>query len=769
MTRTRLVRTAVLTFVLFLTAALGFEAAAQFELPKRLPRIPVGKIPGLDKIPGMDKLLGKETPITTSLPDILSEVPFLDSFNPVMPMSAGHAARTSDAQFRLSPGAWTYEAQSYCLKAGTYAPGRGSGYAYAPLKGPKANIVRSILRRSIEHPEVRQQDVQVLLWAIIARAKLSEMPRNYQLTAAKLLTPKELFELNGGALGILPDSVRAKLVADLPPALKTIIEAENRLRQLMSQVNASFDEIERVAVLVGNPPPTPGDRNDLPYKRWSYHPDGYFIRFAPSGYSHTQVDIFVPKPYTIVRDRHDRIILISDQDGRRIDMFYEPNRSKGNAAVEAHKFARVRFVDESLTRPLDIVTEWKKTGWTLVGVPDSKSNTVSGETADMANISARLSNARRRKDEIEKLLADLPKVRGSKRGQKTSSQALLRDLVDLASLFDALSPLVEKSKTNPRAAAKLQQVQEAWQDVLHRGVSEQPEQRASLGYEGPGTSGSRGGDGSVDVDPAGNVGQPGETGRQRIGQSGRCAKECGCDRKEFCDSVKAAIEAMAEERGNARSTAASRAQAAMPHLKELAKGLCDNPGAKSQVDQMIQELGKIGSGSRLQDNLAVVRVEMMLEDMQKQVCGGPPPPKPCPGNSKEKTPDDEQAAKQVEDALQKAYDDALEELHKFDEGIPEYIQKGQAAYDEALGKWKKIEKMLGLWKKINATKCLPPNLIPLMKQVLENQRRGEQNQGDCNLLCDVTAKWFGDLMDFMGSPEGEYERQMFMTCGAWCQ
>jgi RHS repeat-associated protein len=530
MTRTRVVRIAILTFALFLAAALGFEAAAQFELPKRLPRIPIEKIPGLDRIPGLDKLLGKETPITTSIPDILSDVPFLDSYNPAMPMAAGRAQRTSDGQFVLRPGAWTYSAQSYCLKAGTHAPGRGSGYAYAPLKGPKANVVRSVLRRSIEHPEVSQQDIQVLLWAIIARAKLSDMPPRYQLTAAKLLTPKELFELNGGALGLLPDSMKAKLLAGLPPALKTIIEAENRLRQMMSQVNTSFDEIERVAVLLGDPPATPGDRNDLPSGRWSYHPDGYFIRFAPSGYSRTQVDIVVPKPYTIVRDESDRIILISDQQsGRSIDISYQPGSARGTEALQAYKFSRVRFVDERAGMPLKILSEWNNTGGTLLGVPDSRDSAVDGQGAELDDVSDRLTNAWRRQAEVEQFLTSIPKLRGSKQGQKISSQALVRDLADLAHLYEGLSPLAARSKTDPRVAGPLQLVQEAWQFVLHRGVSEPPELRASLWHQDPGRPGDGSGDGSVNFDPAGNVGVPGEAGRQRIGQSGRCAEDEDCE------------------------------------------------------------------------------------------------------------------------------------------------------------------------------------------------------------------------------------------------
>ncbi len=64
-----------------------------------------------------------------------------------------------------------------------------------PWPGPKAPIVRSILRNSAAHPEIPQRNIQVLIWAIIARTEFDEMPDDVQQTARALLTEDQIDEL----------------------------------------------------------------------------------------------------------------------------------------------------------------------------------------------------------------------------------------------------------------------------------------------------------------------------------------------------------------------------------------------------------------------------------------------------------------------------------------------------------------------------------------------------------------------------------------------
>jgi hypothetical protein len=165
------------------------------------------------------------------------------------------------------------------------------------LQGSKDVVVRRILQNAVAYPEIPQQDIQVLLWAILARTRIGDMPRKTQVTAARLLTPAQLLDLNGGALGMVPGHAWREATQSLPPSLLRTFEAEARLRQLLSTIDASYHEIERLAVLNGNPAPDPASRQ-IPAGRWSYHPAGHFIRFFPSGYSRSEVQIYVPEPFS---------------------------------------------------------------------------------------------------------------------------------------------------------------------------------------------------------------------------------------------------------------------------------------------------------------------------------------------------------------------------------------------------------------------------------------------------------------------------------------
>jgi hypothetical protein len=191
----------------------------------------------------------------------------------------------------LQPGYYQFVDQSYCLKAGTHGPGGGDGYLYAPPKGPAEDAVMTIVRNSVNHPEIHQHDIQVLLWAIIARAKFEDMDGRIKATASRLLTPRQLAGLNRSALDALG------MVADhvgLPEPLRQVARAEAQLRQMLTTPGATFAEMERVAVLSGAAPIGPGSQ-DIPSGRWSVHPDGYHVRYIPSGYSTTKVEIWVPQ------------------------------------------------------------------------------------------------------------------------------------------------------------------------------------------------------------------------------------------------------------------------------------------------------------------------------------------------------------------------------------------------------------------------------------------------------------------------------------------
>lgn len=276
------------------------NALAQFDALKKA----AGKV--AENTPNLSRITQGEPAISTSLEDAVWGVDSLDGYNPGEAefRTIADLARSEHGGFLLEPGLWQMHTQSYCLHAGTHGPGGGDGYLYAPPRGMSEAAIIAIVRNSINHPEVPQRDIQVLLWAIISRAKFEDMSAEMKLTVARLLDEEMLLQLNRTALDLVPDVVLQQALQELPPFVRQVVEAEARLRRMLTEGYGSYDELERVAVLAGMAPEGPGSRA-VPSGRWSLHPDGYYVRYLPNGYSYTVTQIWVPQGSPAVGKEYD--------------------------------------------------------------------------------------------------------------------------------------------------------------------------------------------------------------------------------------------------------------------------------------------------------------------------------------------------------------------------------------------------------------------------------------------------------------------------------
>jgi len=342
--------------------------------------VAAGQLPGVGSV--LKKAVGelpatiaphRTDPISTTVADAVTGIPALDSIR------LGAPAPLTDLQydgtgFRLRPGYFAMEAQSYCLHAGTYAPRRGDGYLLAPIKGSGADVVRHILQRSVAHPEIPQPTIQVLIWDILAHTKFEDLGGRYREAAAKLLEPQELVRLNRDALDVLTPSMMATVEAGMPTPIRDAFEAENQLRSMLVSTNSTYEQIEAVAVKAGVAPEDPSMRS-VPAGRWSYVPGGYFVKYVPTGYSHTHVEVYVPSRITIDRDTLGRIVALSDSAGNRIETEYDsankPLVVPGDPGLHGYAFKRIRYtaVDPSLAGGVQ-TAELTNVGWTFVGIPN---------------------------------------------------------------------------------------------------------------------------------------------------------------------------------------------------------------------------------------------------------------------------------------------------------------------------------------------------------------------------------------------------------------
>lgn len=277
---------------------------------------------------GIDKILKQPAAITTSFEDVNQEGSKMPDFSIIEKAQPLYLLpKAPDGGFVLCAGLYEMTNKSYCLHAGTFAPSKGDGYMYAPVLGPKEEIVTAILKSAEKHPEINQHDIQLLLWTIIARTKFADYNGSVKLTAIALLTPIQLTQLEGGVLGVLPGNLMDKAKDKLPDDLKAIFEAENKIRQLVASGNYSYSEMEQYAIIAGIAPA----RTDIPSGIWTLHPDGYYVRYFPSGYSKTRVQVYVPKELMlslngkrIIFDATDDIACPANVGSQRLAQTNEP-------------------------------------------------------------------------------------------------------------------------------------------------------------------------------------------------------------------------------------------------------------------------------------------------------------------------------------------------------------------------------------------------------------------------------------------------------------
>jgi len=202
------------------------------------------------------------------------------------------SADFTEQGYVLTPGFYEIGLKSFCLKAGTYAPSKGDGYLYAPLKGPKEEIVDKLVKNWYKKQNIEQSKIQSLIWAIIAKTSFKNMSSDMKLTAAQLLSEKDILSLSKMGLDFVPDNVMSQAKSKLPPAAQSVIEAENKIRNFFtSSGSSSYEELEKLAMLAGVNP----EKSEIQRGTWGLHPKGFWISYLPEGYRQMKVRIYVPE------------------------------------------------------------------------------------------------------------------------------------------------------------------------------------------------------------------------------------------------------------------------------------------------------------------------------------------------------------------------------------------------------------------------------------------------------------------------------------------
>jgi len=579
-----------LTRVLVLAALLPVAAV---HVPQH-PASAQEETPAL-RAPTMEEMFDLEPLLTTGLADARTGVPFLDDFDPLGAARLTLLPRGPDEGFSLArPGLFEQRLQSYCLQSGAYGPGGGDGFLYAPVAGPQADLFRSVMRNAAKQPEIPQKEVQSLLWDMLAGLTPNEMQAG---VAQRLLNPEQLNRLvavarqrreafeakmpemtdrlsqaSGSEAGQRMLELTQKMAtfgqrmqqaamagdqqalqriaAEMEPLSQQMAEVQGSFLEELLGVNLSFEERESQAVLEGEHEPGAGSR-EVPEGRWSYHPDGFLVRYFSKSYRQTRVQAYVASGFDVRRDESGRITSIADQRGSRIDIEYdggiEPATIPGDPAVQAHAFGSVRCHRRAVFGPemwLNFPAEWEGAGWALSGVP-SGAGGAGNAAGRFADLNERYQWAKAHAEEVSSLAEAVDELRGElgtapRTGVPGQPDVALSDVIDLGSLTLAMQELAGAAQAGP-LSGPVSLCQEAWISALcqYTGgwLPEGPGGPEGRPSDSPGRSSSDPGQESGDApefDPSDGVAVPGDTSEQRLGMG---PTDPDSDKEKDCEAA----------------------------------------------------------------------------------------------------------------------------------------------------------------------------------------------------------------------------------------
>ena len=144
-----------------------------------------------------------QPPVEALLPVDTTGADHKDSLLNTTPLSLMDLPQTEDGEVVLSEGFYEADFKSYCLQPGTPSPSDRDAYRQGTLTAYRKDIVETILRNSLKKPELEQRNIQLLLWSVVSGSDFRKLSWEVQSTAQQLLTRKQIFELQGGVMGIV--------------------------------------------------------------------------------------------------------------------------------------------------------------------------------------------------------------------------------------------------------------------------------------------------------------------------------------------------------------------------------------------------------------------------------------------------------------------------------------------------------------------------------------------------------------------------------------
>lgn len=217
--------------------------------------------------------------VQTNIVSTVEVQPRVDSAR--APQSLMDLPQTQYGGFVLKPGFYEADFKTYCLQPGTPDPHSGDAYVQAPVSGYRKDIIESVLINSKDHENMEQRNIQLLLWSIVSGSDFNSLSYSVQNDAAKLLTPKQVFQLKGGVVGMIKEVSYTT----------GILNSNSAIKQLFQTGISSYEAYERIAVRQEQ---SQIIKRGVKYNQWYPQKENYYVRFIPESYKKVKIQVYVP-------------------------------------------------------------------------------------------------------------------------------------------------------------------------------------------------------------------------------------------------------------------------------------------------------------------------------------------------------------------------------------------------------------------------------------------------------------------------------------------
>jgi hypothetical protein len=115
------------------------------------------------------------------------------------------------------------------------------------------------------------------------------------------------------------------------------------------------------------------------------------------------------------------------------------------------------------------------------------------------------------------------------------------------------------------------------------------------------------------------------------------------------------------------------------------------------------------------------------------------------------------------DQVADGVESALQELEAAAKEIEGTGGTASQQYKDVQGKIGQLKKLLGVWSKMKAASCLPPEVEQLLRRLATEKRAGTEHGGTCTELCGKTADWYVKITGLANQ-----RQTFFKACAAPC-